>query len=382
MVMSAQAVLMDEYHATVLAKAVELARRLVGSQRASLMLAPEGTDELQIIAASGVPSGVIAGSRVCQGDSIAGSVARTRQPILRNGPQDIHEAWSSRYRSGSFISVPVPLHDGRCGVLSVADPLDGESFEADELLALQDLAAYVARDLEDLPAEERIRGFHETVRQLQRRVIQAQEDERQRLARELHDEASHALTRTIFRLDFQALKLAKEEAPARAVLEEAREQLVACAGTLHGLAFALRPRILTDLGLSAALRSLVAQHNADGAVPITLIISGWERRFGEETELAIFRVVQEALTNVRKHAQATEAAVSLHFRPRELRLTVEDNGIGLARRGKTPRSRIGQGVRGMRERVEALDGSFALTGRKGRTRVAVTLPLEGRNASS
>ena len=251
-----------------------------------------------------------------------------------------------------------------------------------DLVTLQEFAAYVARDLDDLPVEERVRWYHETVRQLQRRVIQSQEDERKRLARELHDEASHALTRTIFRLDFKALKLPEGEVEARAVLRGVREELVECANTLHGIAFALRPRILQDLGLSAALRSLVAQINADGAAPIALTITGWERRLGEETELAAFRVVQEALTNVRKHAQATTVAVSLTFRTRELRLTVDDDGIGLARRGQTPRSRIGQGVGGMRERVEALDGIFTLNRRKGRTRVAVTLPLEGRKVSS
>jgi signal transduction histidine kinase len=342
------------------------------------MLPGGGTDELQIMAASGIPPGALAGARVRSDQSVSGIVARTRQPLLHNGPVRTEQSWSGRYRSGSFISVPVPLPDGRCGILNVADPVDEEPFQPDDLAALQDFAASIARELDDLSAAERVRQLNETVWQLQRRVIQAQEDERRRLSRELHDEASHALTRTIFRIDFRLLGLSQEDDAARAILVGAREDLAECANTLHSIAFSLRPRILEDLGLGAALRSLVAQLNTDGALAINLTISGWERRLGEDTELAAFRVVQEALTNVRKHAQATTVAVALEFKPGDLRLVVEDNGVGLARRGTTPRSRIGQGIGGMRERVEALEGTFALTGRKGRTRVVVTLPLRGR----
>ena len=329
------------------------------------MLPSARDDEWQVVAASGARSALIAGRWVHPGASVSGTVARTGQPLLHNGPVCADRADSERYCGGSYISVPVPLHDGRCGVLNVADPVDGGPFLPAHLATLQDFATYIARDLDDLPAEQRVQQFQETVRKLQRRVIRAQEDERQRLARELHDEASHALTRAMFRLDFRALGLAATDSATQSILAAVREELVECANALHGIAFALRPRILEDLGLGAALRSLIAQHNADGAPPITLTLAGWDQRLDEETELAVFRVVQEALTNVRKHAQATVVTVALQLRTRDLRLVIEDDGIGLVRRGSTPRSRQGQGVGGMRERVEALGGTLTLTGRKG-----------------
>src|SRR6476661_7943909 len=150
--MSALAAVGEQQAPTILDKAVTLARRLVGSHSASLMLPGGGTDELQIMAASGVPPGALAAARVRSDQSVSGIVARTRQPLLHNGPVRTEQSWSGRYRSGSFISVPVPLPDGRCGILNVADPVDEEPFQPDDLAALQDFAASLARELDDLSA--------------------------------------------------------------------------------------------------------------------------------------------------------------------------------------------------------------------------------------
>lgn len=363
----------DRGHEMTLTTVVELARRLVGGGRASLMLPTEGAEELRIAAASGLPAAVATETRVRFGEAIAGMVAQTRQPVQVNDPQSGARR-VSRYRTGSFISVPVPL-DGACGVLNVADPVSGWAFQADDLATLQAFAEYIAHSLAHAPARQRVQQLQDAVRQAQWQLIQAQEQERQRIARDLHDEAGHALTAAIFRLDLEMMALQAADG-ARAVLDRTRDSLLECAATLHSIAFALRPRILEDLGLGAALRSLAQQAMEGDELQVTLVIEGRERVLGEAVELAIFRVVQEALTNIRKHARATQVAVRLTFGARRLLIAVEDNGIGIGAGSAAARERPGLGLGGMRERVEVLGGTFEIGRRRGGgTRLAVRLPL-------
>lgn len=354
---------------------VELARRLVGGHRASLMLPADDARELRIAAASGLPAKVTAETRVRFGDSISGVVAQTRQPMQVNEP-GAATSRAARYRTGSFISVPVPLNDATCGVLNVADPVAGGAFGSDDLITLQSFAEYIAHHLAPMPAQQRVRQLQDAIRQTQWQLIQAQENERQRIARDLHDEASHALTAAIFRLDLEALALPDEAASTRAALGRIRESLMECAATLHSIAFALRPRILEDLGLGAALRSLAQQAMEAGSLQVTLTIDGDERPLGEPIELAVFRVVQEALTNIRKHAAASRVWVRLAFQPRRLAIVVEDDGVGIVARQATRSARPGLGLGGMRERVEVLGGTFEAGPRDGGgTRLHVLVPL-------
>jgi signal transduction histidine kinase len=355
-----------------LATAVDLARRLVGCRRASLMLPDEGADELRIGAAAGLPRAVVARTRVRFGDPVSGLVAQTRQPLLVNGPQAGSFRRPARYHTGSYISVPVTRAGALWGVLNVADPIAGEGFGEEDLTTLQSLAAYIARDLE-------VPSIEQQVQQLQLRAIRAQEDERRRIARDLHDEAGHTLTAAIFRLDLDTVRLgAGVDADVAATLERARGALRECAATLHGIAFALQPRILEDLGLLPALCSLLTQAQAGSAAKITLTSTGRERPLGAERELALFRVAQEALTNARKHAQASQVRVRLAFAPRRVTLTVADDGVGLpdgAGRGR-PGAHSGLGLVGMRERIAVLGGQFRLDRPPGGgTRLVAQLPI-------
>ena len=243
---------------------------------------------------------------------------------------------------------------------------------------MEGLAAYVARDLADASREQQVRQLQQTVRQLRKQVIQVQEDERRRIARDLHDEAGHALGAAIFQLDLEAARLAATapELHARRVL--LRGGMVDCVDTLHNIAFALRPRILEDLGLAAALQSLVNKARDASGMRIALAVEDRDLALDEAIEMVVFRVAQECLTNICKHARATRAAVRLAAGGQRVRLTIEDDGIGIEQRDAAPRSRPALGLAGMRERVELLGGTFAIGGlAKGGTRVVVTLPLEG-----
>jgi two-component system NarL family sensor kinase len=197
----------------------------------------------------------------------------------------------------------------------------------------------------------------------------------------LHDEAGHTLATAIFRLDLEARRLAPDSAEAIA-LSRSRDALRLCAETLHNLAFTLHPRILADLGLIPALRSLIAQVEEIGQLQIGLTVEGTPDQLRPEVKLAAFRVVQEALTNVRKHAETDRAWVTLRFGDRQLQITIEDPGVGLVADPMVVSRSATLGLGGMRERVELLGGKFRLISRaESGLIVSACLPLNDTGGS-
>jgi signal transduction histidine kinase len=344
--------------AALLQDAAGLARRLLRARRASLLLPADGDALLRVAAADGLPAAVGSGTVIHLEDSIASLVAHQRRPLLGNDPHPLRP--DAGYRTGTYISVPVPLEDQGAGVLSVADPLAGRSFGKDDLAVLQDLAGFVSLAAGRASA--------------QRELILAREDERLRVARELHDEAGQALAVATLRLDLEARRVLQENDPARHIVEIARAALLESAQTVHEIAHTLRPRLLEDLGLAAALRNLAARAEK-GGLRVTLTITGDTADLDEGRELAIFRVAQEALTNVYKHARARRVAVRLTIERSRIALLIEDDGIGFANAPARADGR-GLGVRGMRERVRVFGGTLAIgSGARGGTRLLAVLPL-------
>ena len=360
----------------VLERTVTTAQQLARARRVSLLLPSPDSATLSVAAASGMDARLAARVRVRLGKPVAGIVALNRQPVLTNECEIKPNQRSRGYHTGAFISVPVPLDDDACGVLNVSDPLRAEGFQSRDVQALEKL---VQQELKDLRFQHVTRGVGElerTVQQLRRKVIEVQEAERQRIARDLHDEAGHALASAVLHLDLEMMQLAERSAVE--ALQRVRQQLVECSGKLHTIAFDLRPRILEDLGLHAALRS-VASHTMDVTnlnVAVTVRGSAWKLDHIEE--LAVLRVVQEALTNVRKHAQASQVTVVLSYGAGGLTLQIADDGIGIRPRAGAPvpvEGRVSLGIDGMRERIEQVGGSFSLRrGRAGGTHITAHLP--------
>ncbi|HEX7103296.1 MAG TPA: GAF domain-containing sensor histidine kinase [Nitrolancea sp.] len=356
---------------------VDLAARLVNGRRASLLLPAQDDGLLTLAAATGISGSVAERVRVRLGEPVAGSVALERRALLVN-QREVRPGNRDRgYLTGGFISVPVPLAGGSCGVLNVADARRPEGFQPDDLRALEALTTQVTTSLDHHQMSLRAYTDQRTIHQLRRQVIEVQEAERQRLARDLHDEAGHALTAAVLRLDLEIAKQLEGSA-AIVALNRAREQLVECAQTLHAIAFNLRPRILEDFGLHAALRSLARHIGEQSSLQVSVEISGDIWALAEIEELAILRVVQEALTNTQKHAGASTVRISLHYDARWLTLHIEDDGVGFSPPSPdspAKRERISLGVHGMRERIELLNGTFWIgAGSAGGTLVSAVLP--------
>ncbi len=178
--------------------------------------------------------------------------------------------------------------------------------------------------------------------QLTRLLLRAQEDERRRIARELHDEAGQVLSAVKIELDLDGRK-------------EASEMVSRALAQVRDLSNLLRPSVLDDLGLVPALRGLVDDFSRRTRIEVMLQTGEGLRGFTPEQEVVIYRVVQEALTNVARHAEARQVRVGLSAEGSQLRITVEDDGRGLAGE-PTPHL----GLLGMRERVTALGGTLAI----------------------
>jgi signal transduction histidine kinase len=356
---------------------VDLAARLANGRRASLLLPSPEDGLLTVVAATGISGPIAERVRVRLGEPVAGAVALEQRALLVN-QREVRPGNRDRgYLTGGFISVPVPLAEGSCGVLNVADARRPEGFQVDDLRALEALTTQVTTSLDHQQLRLRAHTDERTIYQLRRQVIEVQEAERQRLARDLHDEAGHALTAAVLRLDLEIAKQLDGSA-AIVALNRAREQLVECAQTLHAIAFNLRPRILEDFGLHAALRSLARHITEQSGLQVSFEISGDVWTLAEMEELAILRVVQEALTNTQKHAGAGSVWISLHYDARRLTLRIEDDGVGFAPGSldsPAKRDRISLGVHGMRERIELLNGTFWIgAGSTGGTLVSAVLP--------
>lgn len=225
---------------------------------------------------------------------------------------------------------------------------------------------------EQLAHAEELRKERELLRrQLLERVIATQEEERRRIARELHDSTSQNLTSLMVGL--HNLQCACEDAQMAQQVAALRQLVVQTLDEVHEISAYLRPRLLDDLGLAAALERLAREWQARYQIPIDLLIHIGEERLPGEIETAIYRIVQESLTNVARHAAARSVSVLVERRGGEVIAIIEDDG-----RGFNPRPFNGRhlGLAGMRERAELLGGKFTIESRPGQgTSVHVQIPL-------
>jgi two-component system sensor histidine kinase UhpB len=223
-----------------------------------------------------------------------------------------------------------------------------------------------------------IREKTEQAEQLAAKVISAQEDERRRVARELHDEAGQALTALIIGLERGLASMPERYAPdlpvqPRVLISDLRDLAARTLDEVRNLALELRPSVLDDLGLVAALRQYVRATEERTGLSMQLSLLGLdeEQRLPQAVETALFRIAQEAITNAIRHARATSLQVRLRGSADSVTLEVRDDGVGLAAAAEPH-----LGLFGMRERARLLGGTFQVAPVSPRgTLVQVDIPL-------
>jgi PAS domain S-box-containing protein len=280
-------------------------------------------------------------------------------------------------KAGNWMGVPLVVEGkviGLCGI----DKSEAGYFSEEHLNLAETLVSLATAAIENAWLFEQVRAGRERLQSLSRRLVDVQESERLYIARELHDEAGQALTSLKVGLHLLERDAKRPEAVIAGVAElklMADEILE----NLHRLAMDLRPASLDHLGLVAALRQYVETVSDKHGLTVQFETIGFDDRLPLDVETALYRIVQEAMTNVVRHAQATRADVILERIQDKIVLIVEDNGVGINFSSLEIGERLG--IVGMRERTEMLGGEFEVERTAGSgTTVLVEVPYGNTRA--
>jgi two-component system, NarL family, sensor histidine kinase DevS len=303
---------------------------------------PHPDGDLRIEAADGDPADVMLGTRVSGTNSKSARVLeRGHSERVDSMLDDFEvEVAVARLMGGrAALFVPLLLRDQGIGVITVVDREGADPRFSDDDLRLAEAFADRAVAAVDL--------FGRVARDSLRRVVAGQELERARLARELHDETGQALTSILL-----GLRAIQERDDVDAAVEELRLLVVSTLQAVRRLAVELRPSALDDYGLVPALERLTASVAEQGGPTVDLVAHLGDERLQGEIETALYRIVQEALTNAIKHAEAAHISVVLTRTPDAVTVVVEDDGRGIDPHAAGD----GLGLVGMRERLALLNG--------------------------
>jgi signal transduction histidine kinase len=339
-------------------------RELLDARLVTVLL-PSGADELRFSAVAG-DRVELAGATITRSTSKTGRVLERgqseRADSVLDDPEVDHEAMRLiGARTGLW--VPLLVRGRAIGVLAAHDKVGADARFTDSDLRLTE--TFAARAALAVDLSERI------ARDSLRRVVEAQELERRRLARELHDETGQALTSIL--LGLKALEERIDDPSSRAATAELRELVVSTLQDVRRLAVELRPSALDDFGLVAALERLTASFSEQTGIAVDFQTALADERLPEEVETALYRIVQESLTNVVKHARARRVSILLARKNSAVKAVVEDDGQGF---DPAEQADDGFGLVGMRERLALLGGRLEIeSGRGGGTTVAAEVPV-------
>ncbi len=340
-------------------------RELLNARLVTVLL-PVGAEELRFVAVAGEGGAELIGKTMPRATSKSGRVIERgrseRVDSVLDDPEVDHEV-IRRFGARTGLWVPLVARGRTIGLLAAHDKLVPDARFTDNDLRLAETFASRASVAVDL--SQRI------ARDAFRRVVAAQELERRRLARELHDETGQALTSIL--LGLKSLEDAVGGDEARGSVANLRELVVATLQDVRRLAVELRPKVLDDFGLVPALERLTESFAEQTEIDVRFETGLGDERLPAEVETALYRIVQEALTNVVKHAHARSVSIVLARKPDTVALVIEDDGCGF---DPTDMREGGFGLEGMRERVGLLEGKFQVESRDdaGTTIVAEVSP--------
>lgn len=310
-------------------------------------------------------------------DRAVGAPLQEVTGALRDGRAS-DERWHIRKNGERFyasgVMTPLRSDDGaHLGFVKINRDLTAQKLAEQQLQASRDQLVHAVeertRELREsntaLREEIARRSRSEESRaQLVRRIANNQEEERRRLAREMHDQLGQHIAALMWRLN--ALDGALKNTPHGRIIVEAQGLVESIGHEVHALAVQLRPTVLDDLGLPGAIAAYVRVWSARAGVPVeTQIVNLAETRLPHEIELTLYRIVQEALTNILKHAAARQVQLVIARIGNEVALTIEDNGRGFAVVEVEAGTGDGLGLLGMRERVAAVRGTLIVESEPG-----------------
>ncbi len=260
---------------------------------------------------------------------------------------------------------------------------NGEEFpmEASISQTRTDAGVFLSIFLRDITERQRIdqalRASRDELTRLSNALLHVREQEKKHIARELHDDLGQSLTALTMELSQLESGLPPDNAPLRERVDDMRRLIKITFASLRRIASDLRPVMLDDLGLAAAIEWLVSNFVSRYGIDTDARIDIGPAEPSKQVATTLFRVVQEALTNIAKHAQATEVRIELSCTATHCSLTVQDNGVGSAPASLARKLPLSLGLQGIRERVRLLNGDVNITTRKKEGfRLEVSLPAQ------
>ncbi|HEY72832.1 MAG: hypothetical protein B6I35_02865 [Anaerolineaceae bacterium 4572_32.2] len=361
----------------------DLSIQLLDVEATSVLLYDKADDDLQFAAASGLGANLVIGQRLAMGQGIAGWAAQHGEPALVPDVSKDPRVFKGFDRENVFavrssMCVPLRSKDQIIGVLEAVNK-KGSDFDQDDLRLLSLLAAPATTAIENARLFEKVDAGREQLQALSRRLVDVQEAERGRVARELHDETGQALSSLLLSLSMLEQNAGDPVAVITRV-NELESMVDRTLENLHRLSVNLRPASLDYLGLAPALEHYVELFDQRHSITSRFETIGLDdERLPPAVETAIYRIVQEAMTNVLRHAQATRVDVLLERRGDQIVTIIEDDGVGLDHVAATKSGRLG--LLGMQERAEMLNGTLTIeSSASAGTTVLVEIPGVIRNA--
>lgn len=349
---------------TVLTTLLDRLRRMVPFDRASVMLIEEASRVSVRAIYDGSKAFPLSPERRTEFDPsehpIVHRILTTGAPILISDVRE-HPDWrlpNEDQNEASWMGVPLFARGDVAGLFSLSK-IEADYFNQEHVRLAEAMSSQASVAVENAILFEQMQVSSRRMQSLSRRLVEVQESERRHIARELHDEAGQALVSLRY-----GLRLLEREIDGGEVVTgrvtELMQRTDAVIDGLHRLAADLRPASLDHLGLEAALRQYARSAGSKFGLQVRFKATGFgDERLPSVVETALYRVVQEAMTNVVRHAKATQVDVLLENRGERVMVLVEDNGVGFEPQ-RVPRDRDHIGLLGMRERAEALGGTLTI----------------------
>ena len=368
----------------ILVVALDTMLEIMNGTIGGILLIDEQTQTLSYRVYRGLSDKYAEEMHLKMGEGIAGRVAQTGKSVLvEDISTDPRAAWLTLISTEglkAFISVPLRAKDTVLGVLNVASH-SPHHFTQDDMHLLHTIGDQVGVAIEQAELYDRLRKERENYRRLARHMLIAQEEERGRVARELHDETSQSLTG--LSLNMQALlSIANAsdfgDATFKAKLEQAHNITLQLNSEINKIMKSLRPTALDSLGLGPAIHQFAENRLQPLGINVSVKQEGMEERLPSEVEFGLYRIAQGSIANIALHSQARNAVVSLGCNSYELTMQIEDDGKGFdaSRPIEVDESGRGRGLFGMKERASLLGGACDIQSQPGKgTRIMVKVPL-------
>ena len=234
---------------------------------------------------------------------------------------------------------------------------------------------YLSGDLQDLSIK--INEVQQT-QQMALSIIRAQEEERKRVAREIHDGPAQSMANIVLRAEYCLKLLDKEPDKIHDELLGLQKIVMLCLQEIRKIIFDLRPMVLDDLGLAPALKRYFATYQEQYGLEIEFLFLGHQRRLESTVEVALFRIIQEAVNNIKKHAGVDCALVKMEMLPDKVTVSIRDQGKGFVLSAiQDNKERQGYGLVGISERVQLLNGEMKINTAPGKgTSIQIVIPLQ------